>query len=106
MTDFSRLAYVDLETTGGRPTRDRITEIALVLVDDGNVVERWGSLVNPEVRIPEQIQRLTGISPAMVEDAPVFADIIHAIIVRLEGRVVVAHNARFDTAFLRNAFQW
>jgi DNA polymerase-3 subunit epsilon len=105
MSDFSRLVYVDLETTGGRPTRDRITEIALILVDNGEEIERWQSLLNPETRIPEQIQQLTGITPSMVEDAPLFEDLIETVKDLMQDRVVVAHNARFDTAFLRNAFQ-
>ncbi len=97
-----RLAYVDLETTGGSATRDRITEIGLVLVDDGEVVLEWSTLVNPGVRIPSYIVSLTGISDEMVADAPSFVEVAHQLIDRLIGRVVIAHNARFDVGFLRN----
>ena len=63
---------LDLETTGGNAVHDRITEIAAVRVEDGVEVERWSTLVNPGVRIPPFIQNLTGITDAMVEDAPSF----------------------------------
>ena len=102
---FDRLAFVDLETTGTRPTRDRITEIAIIPVDHGVVGEPLQSLVDPGVPIPPTITRLTGISDAMVEGAPVFARLVDAVAARLEGRWLVAHNARFDAGFLRNAFR-
>ena len=69
------LAFVDLETTGGNPAYDRITEIGIVRVENGVVVEEWSSLVNPECPIPPYIEAFTGISNEMVADAPRFADI-------------------------------
>ena len=102
---FDRLAFVDLETTGTRPTRDRITEVAIIPVDAGIVGEPLQSLVDPGVAIPPTITRLTGISDAMVEGAPVFARLVDAIARLLEDRWLVAHNARFDAGFLRNAFR-
>ncbi len=105
MTDFSRLAYVDLETTGGRPTSDRITEIAIIQTQDGKVVDQWQSMVFPDVTIPNFIQQLTGITDKMVENAPSFDELLPTILEKLEGHVVVAHNARFDVGFLRNAYQ-
>ena len=60
---------LDLETTGGNATADRITEIAAVRIEDGVEVARWSTLVNPGVRIPPFIQSLTGISDAMVQEA-------------------------------------
>ena len=101
----SRLAVVDLETTGTAATADAITEVAIVLVESGQVVEEWSSLVNPGTTIPPEIQALTGITDAMVADAPAFEDIADEIMARLEGRLFVAHNARFDYAFLKNAFR-
>lgn len=95
---------VDLETTGGRAPVDRITEVGLVEID-ANGVREWSTLVNPGCRIPGQIERLTGISNAMVADAPAFADIAEALAARLAGRLFIAHNARFDYGFLRNEFQ-
>ena len=105
MPDFSKLAYVDLETTGGRPTRDRITEIAIIQTVDGEIIDRWHTLINPGVQIPEMIQRIIGITPAMVQDAPYFEDVLPIVMEKLEGFVFVAHNARFDTGFLRNAYK-
>ncbi|SFN17066.1 DNA polymerase-3 subunit epsilon [Formivibrio citricus] len=98
------LAFVDLETTGANPLRDRITEIGLVLVQDGRV-ESWSSLVNPGVPIPPFIQNLTGIDDAMVADAPAFADLAQTVLAKLEGRLFIAHNARFDYGFLKSEFQ-
>lgn len=105
MADFSKLVCLDLETSGSRPTRDRITEIGLVLIDDGVIVERWQSLVDPETSIPESIQRLNGITPGMLAGVPVFEQLFDKLQQKLSGRVIVAHNARFDMGFLRNAFQ-
>ena len=105
MNDFSKLAYVDLETTGGRPTSDRITEIAIVQTIDGIVVDEWHTLVNPGIQIPEMIQRIIGITPAMVKDSPTFEEILPVVMEKLAGFVFVAHNARFDTGFLKNAYK-
>ncbi|RJF97365.1 3'-5' exonuclease family protein [Noviherbaspirillum saxi] len=101
---FPRLAFVDLETTGGTATEDRITEVGIIEVDETGVRE-WSSLVNPGVRIPEFIQSLTGISNAMVQDAPPFAEIADEVAARLADRVFIAHNARFDYGFLKSEFR-
>lgn len=95
---------VDLETTGGRATFDRITEVGLVEIDEAGVRE-WSTLVNPGVRIPPMIERLTGITNAMVAEAPTFGDIAAELHARLQGRLFIAHNVRFDHGFLRNEFQ-
>src|SRR5258706_7356923 len=99
------LAIVDLETTGAHPAWDRVTEIAVVEVQDGEVVSEWSTLVNPGTSIPPAIQALTGITNAMVADAPSFEDLAPDLLERLEGPVFVAHNARFDYGFLRHAFE-
>jgi len=103
------LAIVDLETTGAHPAWDRVTEIAVIEVDgglgEGEVVSEWSTLVNPEISIPPAIQALTGITNAMVADAPSFDDLAPGLYERLEGRIFVAHNARFDYGFLRHAFE-
>ena len=98
------LVFLDLETTGGTATFDRITEVGLIEVDKGVQTDVWSSLVNPQTRISGFIESLTGISSAMVADAPRFADIAKRLYARLEGRVLVAHNARFDYSFLKNEF--
>ena len=93
---------LDLETTGGNATVDRITEIAAVRVEDGIEVARWSTLVNPGVRIPPFIQSLTGISDAMVQTAPAFDEVARQLLDFLDGAVLVAHNVRFDHGFIVN----
>lgn len=105
-----KLAFVDLETTGGTAGVDRITEIGIVELDtDENEVAsawsgEWSSLVNPQTHIPAFIQQLTGISNAMVAGAPPFEELADAVSRRLEGRIFVAHNAKFDYGFLKAEF--
>jgi DNA polymerase-3 subunit epsilon len=96
--------FVDLETTGATATADRITEIGIVEVSDAGVTE-WSTLVNPETRISEFIERLTGISNSMVANAPTFAAVAEEVLSRLQGRLFIAHNARFDYGFLKNEFK-
>ena len=103
------LAFVDLETTGTRAARDRITEIGIVRVDasstgDAPRVVEWSSLVNPGIRIPAEIAALTGITEAMIADAPTFAALAREIAALLDGCLFVAHNARFDYGFLKHEF--
>ncbi len=98
------LVFVDLETTGGSPACNRIIEVGLVRVENGVQVEQWSTLVNPEVPIPANIEFFTGISNAMVRGAPVFAEIADEVFEKLRGAVFVAHNARFDHAFLHREF--
>ena len=99
------LAIVDVETTGAHPAWDRVTEIAVVEVQDGEVASEWSTLVNPGTSIPPAIQALTGITNAMVAEAPPFDSLAADLYERLEGRVFVAHNARFDYGFLRHEFE-
>jgi DNA polymerase-3 subunit epsilon len=98
------VAFVDLETTGTSATGDRVTEIAIVRVAEGEVVEEWSTLVDPECSIPQEIQVLTGITNEMVRGAPTFAAVRQDVLQRLEGHLFVAHNARFDYGFLKNEF--
>jgi DNA polymerase-3 subunit epsilon len=97
--------FLDLETTGATPVRDRITEIALVRFEEGVEVRRWQTLVNPETTIPEFIQRLTGIDDVMVSKAPTFKQVAGELLDHLEGAVLCAHNVRFDHGFLKNEFK-
>ena len=98
------LIFLDLETTGMTATHDRITEIGLVEVANGEFVGSWSQLVNPEKSIPPFIQSLTGISNEMVEDAPTFEQLAPGLFERLQGKILIAHNARFDYGFLKNEF--
>ncbi len=99
------LAFVDLETTGATATSDRITEIGIIEVDEDGSVREWAQLVNPGTRIPPFIEQLTGISNELVAAAPAFADVADETWRRLEGRLFIAHNARFDYGFLKNEFK-
>ncbi|HKW80466.1 MAG TPA: exonuclease domain-containing protein [Casimicrobiaceae bacterium] len=98
------VAFVDLETTGTSPGADRVTEVGIVRVDDGDRVSEWSTLVDPERSIPPGVQALTGITNAMVAAAPAFGRIADDIAGWLAGCVFVAHNARFDYGFLKREF--
>ena len=92
---------VDVETTGGSPQQGhRITEVAAVRVSGGEVSDAFSTLVNPERRIPSMITALTGISDAMVREAPRFHEVAPRLAEALQGRVFVAHNASFDWRFV------
>ncbi len=93
-------AVVDVETTGGRPPGDRITEIAAVFVEGGEVKEVFETLVNPERPIPPFVSRLTNISWEMVRHAPTFPSIASELVEKLRGSVFVAHNVGFDWKFV------
>ena len=99
------VACVDLETTGGMAAQHRVIEVGIVLLEQGEVVEQWSTLVQPGIRIPPSIARFTGIDDAMVADAPPFAEVASEVRRRLAGRLFVAHNARFDYGFLRAEFR-
>ncbi|MGE5471379.1 MAG: exonuclease domain-containing protein [Bacteroidota bacterium] len=99
------LAFVDLETTGATAATDRITEIGIVEVDADGAVREWQQLVNPGMPISPFIEQLTGISNAMVADAPPFAAVAEETLRRLEGRLFIAHNAHFDYGFLKAEFK-
>jgi DNA polymerase III subunit epsilon len=96
-----RFAVVDVETTGTSPaSADRITEIAIVHVAGGEVVEAFETLVNPERAIPPAIIALTQITWEMVRDAPTFSRVANDVLSGLRERIFVAHNAAFDWRFV------
>jgi DNA polymerase-3 subunit epsilon len=99
------IIFVDVETTGGHPAKHRVTEIGLVAVDGCELQYEWSTLVNPGVPIPPSIQHFTGITDEMVRHAPFFEDIAEELAARFEGRLFIAHNARFDFGFLRQEFR-
>ena len=96
---------VDIETTGGRPSGNDITEIGIVHVQNKKIVHQWSSLVKPDSSIPNNIQALTGISDEMVEHAPKFQSLIPLLQKQLEGDVFVAHSVNFDYSFIERAFR-
>lgn len=105
MAKEKKYAIIDVETTGGRASRHRITEIAIVLHDGQRILDRWSSLVNPETYIPAGITELTGITQAMVREAPKFYEIAKEVVERTQDAIFVAHNARFDYSFVQEEFR-
>ena len=99
------MVILDIETTGGSHLYDRITEIALVRIQNGEVVDTWQSLINPGKPIPITITHLTGITDEMVKDAPTFDEIAAELYQYLEGVPLAAHNVRFDYGFLKAEYQ-
>lgn len=94
-------AVVDVETTGTSPGRgDRVLEIAVVVLADGKIDVAIDTLVNPERPIPRFVSRLTRITDEMVRGVPTFDGVADDVLGSLAGRVFVAHNMRFDWAFL------
>jgi DNA polymerase-3 subunit epsilon len=98
-------SFVDIETTGGRVTSDRIIDIGILRVEDGKITQKFESLVNPETYLPPFIEELTGIHADELENAPTFSQIKDTILELLADSVFVAHNVRFDYGFLRNEFR-
>jgi DNA polymerase III subunit epsilon len=99
---LSQVAFcvVDLETTGGAES-DMITEVGAVKVRGGEVLGEFQTLVNPQSQIPPLIAVLTGITNQMVAEAPPLRQVLPAFLAFAQGTVIVAHNAPFDTGFLR-----
>jgi len=100
-----KYVVVDIETTGGRPSGNDITEIGIVHVENNKITHHWSSLVKPDRSIPYNIQLLTGIDDDMVADAPTFEELIPTLQKELEGDVFVAHSVNFDYSFIDRAFR-
>ncbi len=94
------VAVIDVEPTGLSPAQgDRATEIAAVILEDGKVVDRYQSLMNAGVRIPSFIEGLTGISNAMIREAPPVGQVMLEVANFVGDYPLVAHNASFDCKF-------
>lgn len=98
-------AILDIETTGGSPKTEKITEIAVYFHDGKQITGEWSTLVNPEKAIPHFITGLTGISNDMVSEAPRFYEIARELVERTEGFIIVGHNVKFDYGFIKSEFQ-
>lgn len=95
---MSRVGVIDFETTGLSPAMgDRATEVAIVLLEDGRVVDRFQSLMNAGVRISPFIEQYTGISNDMIRVAPPAGDVMAQAMRFAQGVPLVAHNASFDS---------
>ncbi|WP_232023478.1 exonuclease domain-containing protein [Thiomicrorhabdus aquaedulcis] len=102
LTDW---VFVDVETTGGKHQKDFITEIAVLHIYKGEWVSTWHSLIKPPISIAPWITNITGISNAMVANAPSFEEVAHDLAALLNGKILVAHNARFDYGFIKSEFK-
>ncbi|MEM1358322.1 MAG: exonuclease domain-containing protein [Bacteroidota bacterium] len=105
MSKNKEYAIIDVETTGGRANRHRVTEVGIVIFDGEKVLETYQSLINPEMRIPAGITELTGITMEMVANAPKFHEVARQIVELTQDRIFVAHNSRFDYDFIREEFR-
>ncbi len=91
----------DIETTGFSPVKNKIIEIGAVKVSDGQITERFSSFVNPDVPIPFEIEKLTGINDSMVINAPFIETVLPEFLEFCGNAVLVAHNANFDMSFIK-----
>ncbi len=100
-----KFAIIDIETTGGNSSANKITEIAVYVHDGKKIIDEFVTLVNPECNIAPFITNLTGISNEMVADAPKFYEIAKDLIKITEDTIFVAHNASFDYGFIREEYK-
>jgi DNA polymerase III subunit epsilon len=98
-------AIIDIETTGGNPKTDKITEIAVLVHDGKKIIREYTTLVNPACRIPYHISALTGITNELVANSPKFFEIARELVELTRDSFFVAHNAAFDYGFVRSEFQ-
>ena len=92
---------LDLETTGFSATTEKITEVGIMKLKDGEVIDEFSCFVNPEKHIPERVSEVTNITDDMVKDAETIDKVFPKILEFIEGSVIVAHNAGFDVGFLK-----
>ena len=100
-----KYVVVDIETTGGKPNGNGITEIGIVHVEHKKITHQWSTFINPLQSIPYNIQMLMGINDDMVSDAPTFEEAIPELLKHLEGDIFVAHSVNFDYSFIDAAFR-
>lgn len=98
------MVFVDLETTGLDPHNDRVIEVGIVRISDGQVQESFNSLVNPQCEIPPSVKQITGIKKHELMKAPVFSELVPTIQSLTRNAIFVAHNADFDYSFMENEF--
>ena len=93
---------LDLETTGLEPSKDRIIEVGAVKVRDGEVIGEYGTLINPQMEIPQRITELTGISNDMVKGKPYITQVLRELLDFCEGLPLLGHNLMFDYSFVKH----
>lgn len=99
---YPKYAVVDLETTGQSKSKDHIIQIAIVMMENGEITETYSTFVNPQMEIPGFIQELTNISEDEVRDAPTFPEIAERVYELISDAIFVAHNVEFDYSFLQS----
>lgn len=100
----TEFAVIDVETTNGDPLRAGIIEVAAIAHDGLRELDRWNTLIRSTQPISPFIQRLTGIRPGMLKGAPTFADAGHRLASITKGRIMVAHNVRYDMTALQQEY--
>lgn len=100
-----KLAFVDVETTGGSLKYDRIIEVGILLVENNRVIKKYQTLIDPQAHIPNEILKFTGILKDSLDKAPTFRKVSDEILEFFNDSIFVAHNARFDYGFLKSEFK-
>ena len=100
--DSTVLVFLDTETTGDAPYRDKIIELSAVKVKGGELIDEFDTLIDPEIAIPEIALEVSGITEDMVRGKPKFAEVADAFLTFLGSDVIVAHNADFDRQFINH----
>lgn len=98
-------SIIDIETTGGSPISEKITEIAIYVYNGEKLIDEFVTLINPEKKIPYYITQLTGITNSMVADSPKFFEVAKKIIEITSDTIFVAHNVNFDYGFVKQEFK-
>jgi DNA polymerase-3 subunit epsilon len=99
------LNFLDIETTGGSYGSDQIIELAILKVQNDEIIDEFSTLIKPTIGIDPYAQKIHGITNQMLADAPKFEEIYESIYEYLSEGTIVAHNARFDYSFIRNSFE-
>ena len=100
-----RFAITDIETTGSHASGNSIIEVAVLVLENNEIVEEYQTLINPESKLPPYITTLTGINDSMLVNAPVFEDIADDLFEVLKDAIFVAHNVSFDYSFIKASFE-
>ena len=103
MTSLRQWALIDIETTGVDPNYDQIIDLGFLQFDGTKLVKKYSSLVRTEVRLSKFIEKLTGISQEMVNNAPLWSKVEQDLL-DLDGHALIAHNAQFEEMFLKKYF--